>query len=138
MFLYPIPIINLLSVIIILFSISIIIASIGFIIGLFEIVDENLSATLSISVSFIAIFSCLFFPIEIFPESVRFIIRLNPLYYYFDLLRLSWWAGINYKEAMNYITITHILVVVFFTIASPIITSYFFYKIYYKFGVRGY
>jgi len=137
-FLYPIPFYTLIIVIVILLAIAVTFASMGFIIGLFEIVNENISASLSVGISFIAIVSCLFYPIEIFPKSVHPFIKLNPLYYYFDLLRLSWWAGIEFREAMSYITIIHVLVVVIFTIIMPIIASLFFLKIYTKYGVSGY
>jgi ABC-2 type transport system permease protein len=136
--LYPIPIYTLIIVIVILMSISLTFASMGFIIGLFEIVNENISASLSVGLSIISIVSCVFYPIEIFPESIRIYIKLNPLYYYFDLLRLTWWTGIDFKQGISYITIFHVLVVIIFTIALPIISSYLFLKIYKKYGVSGY
>lgn len=135
---FPIPLITLILVIIVLFCISITFAGMGFILGLFEIVNEDISASLAAGISFIAIISCLFYPIEIFPEQFHFLIRLNPLYYYFDLFRLTWWSGINHNEAMSYITIWHILVVVGFTIITPVFASYFFLKVYNKFGISGY
>ena len=134
---FPIPLINLFLALVLLFCISITFASMGFILGLLEIVNENISASLSAGIGFIAIVSCLFYPIEIFPEFIHFIILSNPLYYYFDLLRLTWWAGIN-KDALQYITIVHILVVIIFTITTPIFASILFYKILSKYGIRGY
>ena len=110
----------------------------GFIMGVFEIVNENISATLSVGISFIALVSCLFYPIEIFPEEFHFIIQLNPLYYYFDLLRLTWWAGIDSEDALNYISLTHIIVVICFTLIMPLIASYLFFIIYKKYGTSGY
>lgn len=136
--LYPIPLISLLFVIVILFCISLTFASMGFILGVFEIVNEDISASLSVGISFIALISCLFYPITIFPEEVHFFIKLNPLYYYFDLLRLSWWAGINYEDAINYITFTHLIIIATFTIIMPLIASYFFLIIYKKYGTSGY
>jgi len=136
--LYPIPLINLILVLLVLFCISLTFASMGFILGLFEIVNEDISASLAVGISFISLVSCVFYPIEIFPKEIHFIIRINPLYYYFDLLRLSWWAGVNYEEAMSYITIYHILIVIVFTIIAPIIASFLFYRIYSKYGSSGY
>ncbi len=136
--LYPIPLINLFLVLIILFCISLTFASMGFILGLFEIVNEDISASLAVGISFISLVSCVFYPIEIFPKEIHFIIRINPLYYYFDLLRLSWWAGVNYEEALSYITIYHIIIVIIFTIIAPIVASYLFYRIYSKYGSSGY
>jgi len=136
--LFPIPIPYLILVILVLFCISITFAGMGFILGLFEIVNEDISASLAVGISTISLVSCVFYPIEIFPESFRFIIRMNPLYYYVDLLRLSWWAGINHGEAMSYITIYHILIVGIFTIITPVLASFLFIKIYNKYGTSGY
>ena len=135
---YPIPIFFLILVLILLFCISITFAGMGFILGVFEIVNEDISASLSVGISFIALVSCLFYPIEIIPEQFHFIIMCNPLYYYFDLLRLTWWAGISYTDAMKYITISHILFVTIFTIITPIIASFLFLRIYKKYGTSGY
>jgi len=137
-FLYPIPFISLILVILVLFCISITFAGMGFILGLFEIVNEDISASLAVGISVISLVSCVFYPIEIFPESVRFIIKINPLYYYMDLLRLSWWAGINSEDALSYITIYHILIVGIFTIITPVLASFLFIKIYNKYGTSGY
>ncbi|MFW9898244.1 MAG: ABC transporter permease [Candidatus Thorarchaeota archaeon] len=136
--LFPIPLATLIFVLIVLFCITLTFAGMGFILGLFEIVNENVSASLSIGISFIALVSCLFYPIEIFPEQLHIIILLNPLYYYFDLLKLSWWAGINYYDAMSYITINHIIIVGFCTILTPLIASILFLKIYHRYGASGY
>lgn len=135
--LYPIPLINLFFTFVMLFCISITFAAMGFLIGLFEIINENISASLTIGISFISIISCLFYPIDIFPERFQFIILLNPLYYYFDLIRLIWWVGID-NSALNYITIWHILIVATFTIITPIFASFYFRKIVSKYGIQGY
>ena len=74
--LYPIPLINLFFIFVILFCISITFATMGFLLGLFEIINENISASLTVGISFISILSCLFYPIEIFPERFQFIILL--------------------------------------------------------------
>ena len=110
----------------------------GFILGLFEVVNEDISASLSVGISFIALVSCLYYPIGIFPEDVHFIVKLNPLYYYFDLLRLMWWAGVDYENAISFFTIYHFIVVIFFTIFAPLFASYFFLKVYTKYGISGY
>ena len=137
-FLYPIPLISLFFVVIIISCISLTFASMGFILGVFEIVNEDISASLSVGIGFIALVSCLFYPIEIFPNEIHFIIKLNPLYYYFDLLRLIWWAGIDYPDAIKYLTFTHFLVVIIFTLIMPFIASYLFLLIYKKYGISGY
>ncbi len=137
-FLYPIPFINLLFVIIIFGCISITFASMGFIIGTFEIVNENIAGILTVGISFIALVSCLFYPITIFPNWMAPFILLNPLYYFFDLLRLSWWLGVNYSEAIKYITIYHFIFIIGTTITLPIFASVLFVKLYKKYGASGY
>jgi len=137
-FLFPIPILTLFLVIFVVFCIAITFAGMGFILGVFEIVNEDISASLAVGISFISLISCLYYPITIFPEEFHFIIKLNPLYYYFDLLRLSWWSGINSSEALEYITINHIVVVVVFTILTPLFASYLFLRIYNRYGTSGY
>ena len=136
--LFPIPILTLILVLFVLLCIAITFAGMGFILGVFEIVNEDISASLAVGISFISLISCLYYPITIFPEEFHFIIKLNPLYYYFDLLRLSWWSGINYSDALQYITINHILVVVFFTLFTPLFASYLFLRIYNRYGTSGY
>jgi len=136
--LFPIPILTLILVVIILLCITLTFAGMGFILGVLEIVNEDISASLAVGISFISLISCLYFPITIFPDEIHFLIKFNPLYYYFDLLRLVWWSGINSSEALEYITINHILVVVFFTISTPLFASYFFLRIYNRYGTSGY
>lgn len=135
---FPIPFTFFIGVILVMFCISLTFAGMGFIIGLFEIVNEDIAAFLTSGISFISLVSCLFYPIEIFPEFVQFFVRLNPLYYYFDLLRLTWWIGIDYTGAIGFITMNHILFVSIFTIVTPLFASYFFLLIYNKYGSSGY
>ena len=134
---FPIPLTYFLLVLLVLLCIALTFSGMGYIIGVFQIINESISASLTAGISFISLVSCLFYPIDIFPESVHFIILLNPLYYYFDLLRLVWWAGI-YEPAINLITLNHILFVTFFTIFTPIVASFLFAKLYYKYGISGY
>ena len=101
------------------------------------VITLPISASLAAGISFISILSCLFYPIDIFPENIRFIILLNPLYYYFDLIRLTWWVGID-ESVSSYITMNHILVVSIFTIITPLIASVYFDRIISKYGIRGY
>jgi ABC-type polysaccharide/polyol phosphate export permease len=136
--LYPIPIFNLIFFLVIFFCLSLTFAAIGFIIGLFEIVNEDISASLSVGISFISLVSCVYYPIQIFPEQIRFLITLNPLYYYVELLRLAWWSGINFEESIKYITIYHFLFVAIFTILTPLCASYLFLKLFHRYGITGY
>ncbi|MGQ4874922.1 MAG: ABC transporter permease [Promethearchaeia archaeon] len=135
---YPISILNLLIVLLVIFSLSLTFASIGFIIGLFEIINENISNSLTAGISFISLVSCLYYPIGIFPKWAHIFILLNPLYYFFDLLRLSWWMGIDYNNAIEYITFNHIIFVLSTTILLPIFATLLFIKFFYKYGVAGY
>ena len=75
--LYPIPIFNLFLVILILFCIALTFAGMGFILGVFEVVNEDISASLAVGISFISLVSCLYYPITIFPDEYHFLIKLN-------------------------------------------------------------
>ncbi|MHA1147603.1 MAG: ABC transporter permease [Promethearchaeota archaeon] len=137
-FFFPISIAYFLLVILVIFLISITFAGFGFIIGAFEVSNENIAAILSAIIPFIPFFSCLFYPLEIFPKITHPILLLNPLYYYFDLLRLLWWAGMDFQDASQYITINHFLIVGLFSVCVPIVSIVLFSKIYKKYGVVGY
>ncbi|KKK95582.1 hypothetical protein LCGC14_2671360, partial [marine sediment metagenome] len=81
-------------------------------------------------------FSCLSFPFYIFPESLRNIITLNPLFHIFEALRLSW------IENNVLLSITShpfsFLTIILGAIFLPLIGAIIFNKIYKKYGIVGY
>jgi len=118
--------------------ILIIFSGFGLIIATFSISSENISKLFLTIWTITFWLSCVSFPLEIFPELIQFIIKLNPFYYFFDLLRIIWWVGIDSTEALIYITPTHIIITLCFAISMPIIGVYLFNRIYKKFGIKGY
>ena len=135
---FPISIHLIILVILIYFSIFLIFASIGLIFGAFCISKEEFFPYFSIILRFIFLFSCINYPKEIFPEFIQRLIILNPLYYLFDLLRLVWYLGIDFKTAISLITPLHLIIVISLTIFAPIISIIFFEKVYKKYGITGY
>jgi hypothetical protein len=63
---------------------------------------------------------------------------INPLYYLFDLARLVWLFGLDPALAYNFLTPTHIIIVIIGLICLPIIAVYLFKKLYKKYGISGY
>ncbi len=136
--LFPISILYLFLTILIFFSIYLIFASIGLILGVFRISNEKLSHYSDLALRLIFLFSCTNYPKEFFPDIIQNIVILNPFYYLFDLLRLTWYLGINYDAAITYITPTHIITLLLLTIISPVISIYLFDRIFKKYGITGY
>jgi ABC-type polysaccharide/polyol phosphate export permease len=136
--LFPIPLINLLYFCLIFLAIIIIFMGIGVLIGVIDIVNEDISNLLLYATQFISWLSCVTYPLKIFPKILQFFIKLNPFYYIFDLLRLSWWAGIDPVEASRYITWQHYFILISMTIGIPIIGLYSFDRIYNRYGISGY
>ena len=136
--LFPIPLISLLHFCSIFIAIIIIFMGIGVLIGVIDIVNEDISNLLSYSTKFISWLSCVTYPLKLFPRILQFFIRLNPFYYIFDLLKLSWWAGIDPIDAYKYISWQHYFVLFTMTIGIPIIALWSFDRIYNRYGITGY
>ena len=136
--LFPISLLYLFLTLLILFAIFLTFASIGLIIGVLRISREQYVSYITFILRFVFLFGCIFYPINIFPEFIQIFVLLNPFYYFFDLLRLTWYLGINYDVANSLITIQHIIIVLLITAISPIISIYLFDKVYKKYGITGY
>lgn len=137
-FIYPITLLSLFLFLVVFFSVAIFFGSIGIFIGIFSISNESIAKFLMFSMNIILAFACINYPLEIFPEIIQIVILLNPLFYFFDLLRLIWYAGIDLSTALTYISPFHIIIVIIFTIIGPIISIFLFNKIYKKLGITGY
>jgi ABC-type polysaccharide/polyol phosphate export permease len=136
--LYPISIFYIFLIILVFLAIYLILASIGLLIGALGISNEEFIPYVSIILRFIFLFSCTNYPKEIFPEFIQIFIILNPFYYLFDLLRLIWYLGIDYEIAITLISPIHYIVILSFTVLTPIISVYLFNRIYKKYGITGY
>ena len=135
---FPIPLLNILIFCVIFLAIIVIFTGIGVFIGVLEIVREGKSAIVAYGTQFISWLSCVTYPLRLFPRILQNLIMLNPFYYIFDLLRLSWWAGINPADALQYIYVEHIVITILTTISIPIVSLYLFDIIYKKYGISGY
>ena len=136
--LYPIPLLFLILTLLVFFSICLIFAAIGLIVGVLAMSNEKIVPYTSLILRFTFLFACIGYPREIFPEIFQILMFINPLYYIIDLLRLSWYLGIDYEVAILLITPIHIILLILMTILIPLISLYFFEYIYKKYGIQGY
>ena len=136
--LYPIAIIYIFLILLIFFSLYLTFGAMGLIIGVFGISYEALVPYIKLFLRLLFLFSCINYPLQIFPEFFQFFVLLNPIYYYVDLLRLVWYLGIDYETSISLITPIHLISVISLTILSPIISIYLFEKVFKKYGITGY
>ncbi len=131
--LFPTNLINILYVYMIFILISIGTSGIGLIIGAFAISNENMIPLFNYLSQAIIFFSTFFLPIEIFPDFLKVIIRMNPLYHGITLVRALW-----FNTGMTQPVTIPILWVLGAAVISPIIGVYFFNRIWQKIGIVGY
>lgn len=135
LFLYPISIITLITVTFMFFSMTLIFAGIGLSIGIFALSNEGIMAILNFIISLIFWASCITYPFDLFPPELQNIISLNPIYYFIDIIRLTW------IENNLILTLTshplHILIFGLSLVIFPIAGVFLFNKIYKKYGVSG-
>ncbi|MFX0072076.1 MAG: ABC transporter permease, partial [Candidatus Hermodarchaeota archaeon] len=136
--LFPIPFLYLFLFFLVFFSIYIIFGSIGLIIGVLGMSYEEIVPYANFILRIIFLFACITYPKEIFPELIQSIMLLNPFYYIFDLLRITWYLGLDYETASSLITPFHIISIIFLTIITPIISLFTFEYFYKKYGIQGY
>lgn len=136
--LFPIPLFFVFLVLLVFFSIIIVFGAIGLFIGVLSISNEALVHYLAIAMNILIIVSCVSYPKEIFPGIIQSVIKINPFFYLFDLLRLVWYVGMDSQAASGHITLIHIINILVLTILTPIISVYLFNRIYKKYGIVGY
>ena len=132
----PVSLITIISVLILYFIIALIFSGIGIIFGVFAISNENIWKVLNFLLVFVFWFSCITYPFEIFPEFIQNIISLNPFYYIFDFLRLTWIQDMGLNLIVSFPL--HFIVLISSTILFPIVGVFLFNYIYKKFGIKGY
>jgi len=133
---YPISISTIVFLVIIFFLIALIFSGIGLILGIFAISNENIWNFLRFSLLLIYWFSCISYPFEIFPEFIQNIINLNPLYYIFDLSRITWIQNSGFIVVGSYPF--HFIILICTAIVLPVIGVFLFNIIYKKYGITGY
>ena len=133
---YPIHLLTLLFIFGLFFLIAVIFSGMGIIIGVIAISKEGYLGIIKFLITFIFWFSCLSFPFYIYPEYIRNVMTLNPLYYIFDILRLSWIENnVNLTITSHFFSF---LMIILGSILLPLIGVYIFNSIYRKYGIVGY
>lgn len=134
---FPTSFISFMLALLIFLSAAIFLASIGLIMGALSLFSEGAMQWAAFLMHFVMLFSCYNYPREIFPDFLTGLIIFNPLYYYWDLLRIIWLFGFDYVIA-NPTYFVHFVVIISLTIICPIISVILFNYFYKKFGIIGY
>lgn len=133
---YPINFWTIIFIIILFLLIAIIFSGMGLIIGIFAISVERYLNLIVFFVNLTFWASTLTYPFELFPILIQQIINLNPFYYMFELLRLSWIENdIIYTISTNAL---NFFVLILFAILLPSFGVYIFNFFYKKYGIVGY
>ncbi len=133
---YPILPLTLLFILGLYFLIALIFSGIGIIVGVFAISKEDFVGILNFLISFLFWFSSLSYPFYLFPVYIRNVMILNPFYYIFDILRLSF---IENNVALSITSHPFsFLIITSGAILVPLIAVYIFNKVYKKYGIVGY
>jgi len=132
----PISLISIIFIVFIFLLIDLIFSGISLFLAIFAISGENYWRVFSIGLQLVFYASCIIYPFEVFPPEAQSIIRLNPFYYIFDILRITWLENnILFTITSNpfqFIILTGTAIIV------PLIAIYVFNKVYNKFGIVGY
>ncbi len=132
----PISIITFFAILIIYLLIALVFSSIGLFLSVLAISKESAYRSTGFFLSIIFWLSCVTYPYEIFPKTFQNVINLNPLYYIFDILRLSWIEdNINFTFQHHFI---HFIILFSISLSFPIIGVRIFNVIYKKYGISGY
>ncbi|MFX1311122.1 MAG: ABC transporter permease [Promethearchaeota archaeon] len=132
----PISFMTLLFVIVIYFLITLIFSGVGLIFGIFAISNENIWRLLLFLINIVFWLSCITYPFQLFPDFIQAIVNLNPFYYIFDFLRMSW---IQDNVILTISTYNfHFVVIVICTVILCIFGVHTFNYIYKKYGIVGY
>lgn len=132
----PISIFTIIFIIFIYLLIDLIFSGIGLFIAVFAISEENYWRIFSIIFQIIFYISCITYPFDMFPFPIQRIILLNPFYYIFDILRITWIDNNILITISNFPF--HFIILMSTAIIIPLISTYLFKVIYHKFGIIGY
>ncbi len=116
--------------------ISLIFSGIGIIFGVIAVSKEGYNGILKFILNLFFWFSCLSYPFYMYPEFIRKVLVLNPFYYMFEILRLSWIENNVILSISSHIF--SFIIVLSGAIIVPAIGIYVFNKVYRKYGIVGY
>jgi len=132
----PISLLTIIFILTLYFLIALIFSGIGLIFGIFAISNENIWQVLSFLLMFVFWFSCISYPFEMFPKFIQDIIDLNPFYYIFDFLRITWIQDNIFRTINTYYF--HFITLIATSIVLPFIGVFSFNIVYKKYGITGY
>lgn len=132
---FPISFYTLMFILFIYMLLALVFSGIGLLIGIFAISNENIWRLLSFGFIIILWFTCITYPFEMFPGIVKDFIRLNPLYYLIDFLRIAW-LNDNVILTISLYPINFILIICL-ALFIPYLGVIIFNKVYRKFGIVG-
>ncbi|MEE9378526.1 MAG: ABC transporter permease, partial [Candidatus Lokiarchaeia archaeon] len=135
-FYYPISFFSIISIFIIYLLITFIFSGIGLFLGVYAISNENIFRIFNFLINLIFWASCITYPFELFPSIFQALFNLNPLYYIFDILRISWIQN-NIIFTISSFPI-HFIILILTSVIIPLIGVYNFNKTYNKYGIVGY
>lgn len=133
---YPISIFTIFFIILIFLIIDLIFSGIGLFFGVFAISQETYWQIFLLIIQIVFYMSCITYPFELFPNYIQSIILLNPFYYIFDILRITWIDNNILLTISKYPF--HFIVLIGAAIIIPIISIKVFKVVYQKFGISGY
>ncbi|MFX1500549.1 MAG: ABC transporter permease [Promethearchaeota archaeon] len=132
----PVSIETLIFIVLMFIGVGIVFSGTGLFLGAFAISNENYLHIFGFASKLILWFSCITYPFELFPGWVKNVIRINPIYYLIDIIRLTWIENNIILTISSHIM--HFFIFIIFLIIFPIICVYFFNIIYKKLGISGY
>ncbi|MHA1757625.1 MAG: ABC transporter permease, partial [Promethearchaeota archaeon] len=135
-FYYPISFLTIIFIFIIYTLISLIFSGMGLILGVVTISKENYSNFINFFLNFLFLFSCITYPFEIFPPEIQSIINLNPFYYIFSIIRLTWIEN-NILSTFNS-HLYNFLLLIILAIIIVYLGIFFFNYMFKKYGIVGY
>ncbi|MHA1695863.1 MAG: ABC transporter permease [Candidatus Helarchaeota archaeon] len=133
---YPISSFTLLAMLFLFFLLALFFSGIGLIIGTYAISNESIMNSINFIMGLFFYFSCILYPFQLFPESFQAIINLNPLYYIFDVIRLTWIED-NFLFSI-FSHATDFLILIIGATAFPFLGVFIFDRVYKKRGIVGY
>jgi len=133
---YPISFVSLIMVILLFIGVAMVFAAIGLVLGVITVANENISSLLTFIIGFVFWASCITYPFQLFPDVIKDLILLNPIYYLINFIRLTWLENNIYYTIINHSG--HFLIVISSIVIAPILAVIMFNLIYKKLGTSGY
>ncbi|MFX0142297.1 MAG: ABC transporter permease [Candidatus Hodarchaeota archaeon] len=132
LFIYPVPIYNVISFFLIGCIMLIASGGIGFIVGAILLTNENFNTIFQLVQFTILFFSCYSIPIIMFPETFQHISFINPFYHGVSTARNVYYGIFGQSELFS------LIYIITFAISISMLSVYIFNKLWKKYGISGY